>query len=40
MMQYQIASVTADGVKISDSKSAETEWGFAEGLRGYGAQEQ
>jgi 20S proteasome subunit beta 7 len=33
--QYQIAHVTKNGVTISDSKSAETEWGFAEELRGY-----
>jgi 20S proteasome subunit beta 7 len=40
MNQYQVATITAEGVKISDAKSAETEWRFAEGLRGYGAQEQ
>jgi len=38
--KFQIASVTAEGVKISDSKTMETNWGFAEGLRGYGAQNQ
>lgn len=38
--QYQIATITAEGIHISDAKSAETEWRFAEGLRGYGAQEQ
>lgn len=38
--KYQIAKVTKEGVTISDSKSAETVWDFAEGLRGYGAQEQ
>ncbi|RXK35506.1 20S proteasome subunit beta 7 [Tremella mesenterica] len=38
--KYQIATITAEGVKISDSKSAKTEWGFAEGLRGYGAQDR
>lgn len=38
--QYQIATVSDDGVFISESRSSETEWKFAEGLRGYGAQEQ
>lgn len=38
--KYQIATITAEGIHISDAKSAETEWRFAEGLRGYGAQEQ
>lgn len=38
--QYQVATITEEGVKISDSRSAATEWKFAEGLRGYGAQTQ
>ncbi|KIY68180.1 proteasome endopeptidase complex beta subunit [Cylindrobasidium torrendii FP15055 ss-10] len=38
--KYQIAKVTAQGVEISDSKSQDTTWGFAEGIRGYGAQTQ
>ncbi|ODO01876.1 20S proteasome subunit beta 7 [Cryptococcus wingfieldii CBS 7118] len=38
--KYQIATITAEGIRISDSRSAATEWGFAEGLRGYGAQLQ
>ncbi|ORY31952.1 endopeptidase [Naematelia encephala] len=38
--KYQIATVTKEGVQISESKSAETQWGFAEALRGYGAQQQ
>ncbi|KIR63809.1 20S proteasome subunit beta 7 [Cryptococcus bacillisporus CA1873] len=38
--KYQVATITEEGVKISDSKSAPTEWKFAEGLRGYGAQTQ
>ncbi|KIR75255.1 20S proteasome subunit beta 7 [Cryptococcus deuterogattii CA1014] len=38
--KYQVATITEEGVKISDSKSAATEWKFAEGLRGYGAQTQ
>ncbi|KAJ7074513.1 proteasome endopeptidase complex beta subunit [Mycena amicta] len=38
--QYQIATITADGVDISDSRKLETSWSFAEGIRGYGAQTQ
>jgi len=38
--KYQLATVTADGVKISESKFLETSWDFAEGIRGYGAQTQ
>ena len=38
--KYQIAKVTAEGVEISESRSAETQWSFAEGIRGYGAQTQ
>nr|ODN77284.1 20S proteasome subunit beta 7 [Cryptococcus depauperatus CBS 7841] len=38
--KYQVATITEQGINISDSKSASTEWGFAEGLRGYGAQVQ
>ncbi|WVR03331.1 hypothetical protein IAU60_000322 [Kwoniella sp. DSM 27419] len=38
--KFQIANITADGITISDSKTAETYWSFAEGLRGYGAQTQ
>ncbi|WVQ81005.1 hypothetical protein IAT38_003112 [Cryptococcus sp. DSM 104549] len=40
MNKYQIATITEDGVTIGDSKSAPTEWNFAENLRGYGAQTQ
>lgn len=40
MNKYQIATITKEGVKISDSKSSETSWGFAESLRGYGSQTQ
>lgn len=40
LRQYQIATVTQDGVDISASRSAETYWKFAEGLRGYGGQKQ
>ena len=38
--QYQIATITAEGVDISASKTSETQWKFAEGLRGYGPQKQ
>ncbi|KZT30284.1 proteasome endopeptidase complex beta subunit [Neolentinus lepideus HHB14362 ss-1] len=38
--KYQIATITASGVSISDSKALETSWEFAEGIRGYGAQTQ
>ncbi|KAK7059227.1 Proteasome subunit beta type-7 [Paramarasmius palmivorus] len=38
--KYQIAKVTAEGVSISESKSADTVWSFAEGIRGYGSQTQ
>lgn len=40
LFQYQIATITAEGVKISETRSAETQWSFAEGIRGYGAQTQ
>lgn len=39
-IQFQIATITAEGVNISDSISTETVWDFAEGIRGYGAQTQ
>lgn len=35
--RVQIASVTAAGVKISEPYALETDWGFAEKIRGYGA---
>jgi len=38
--KYQIATVTASGISISDSRHLETSWSFAEGIRGYGAQTQ
>ncbi|KAJ7148194.1 nucleophile aminohydrolase [Mycena crocata] len=38
--KYQIATITAAGVHISDSMKLETSWSFAEGIRGYGAQTQ
>ncbi|KAI0294101.1 proteasome endopeptidase complex beta subunit [Multifurca ochricompacta] len=38
--QYQIATITANGVDISGSLKLETAWGFAEGIRGYGSQTQ
>ncbi|KAG0148204.1 hypothetical protein CROQUDRAFT_721810 [Cronartium quercuum f. sp. fusiforme G11] len=38
--KFQIANVTLEGVEISEPIQAPTEWSFAEGLRGYGAQTQ
>ncbi|KAF8130809.1 proteasome endopeptidase complex beta subunit [Boletus edulis] len=38
--KYQLATITAAGVQISDSLHLETSWDFAEGIRGYGAQTQ
>ncbi|KAK2459831.1 hypothetical protein APHAL10511_008152 [Amanita phalloides] len=38
--KYQIATITADGIKISESRQLDTAWAFAEGIRGYGAQIQ
>ncbi|KAI0776877.1 proteasome endopeptidase complex beta subunit [Trametes elegans] len=38
--KYQLATVTAQGVSISDQIQLETKWDFAEGIRGYGAQTQ
>lgn len=38
--KYQIATVTDAGVQISEPQKLETAWGFAEGIRGYGAQTQ
>ncbi|KAL4399165.1 Proteasome subunit beta type-7 [Malassezia pachydermatis] len=38
--RFQVAKVTNDGVHISEPYSVSTEWGFAEGLRGYGPQTQ
>ncbi|ORY85311.1 20S proteasome subunit [Leucosporidium creatinivorum] len=34
--KFQIATVTKRGVEVSEPMEAPTEWGFAEGLRGYG----
>jgi 20S proteasome subunit beta 7 len=38
--KYQVATVTASGTSISESRHLETSWSFAEGIRGYGAQTQ
>ncbi|PSR76223.1 hypothetical protein PHLCEN_2v8588 [Hermanssonia centrifuga] len=38
--KFQIATVKESGVTISDPIILETAWGFAEGIRGYGAQTQ
>jgi len=36
--KFQIATITAAGISISESRQLETSWSFAEGIRGYGAQ--
>lgn len=38
--KFQIGTVTAKGVNVSESRSVKTEWAFAEGIRGYGPQTQ
>ncbi|KAG5636081.1 hypothetical protein H0H81_009157 [Sphagnurus paluster] len=38
--KYQVATITARGISISESRRLETSWSFAEGIRGYGAQTQ
>lgn len=38
--KYQIATITNEGIEVSASKENQTEWKFAEGLRGYGPQKQ
>ncbi|PFH47874.1 hypothetical protein AMATHDRAFT_66607 [Amanita thiersii Skay4041] len=38
--KFQIATITADGVRISEARQLDTSWSFAEGIRGYGAQTQ
>ncbi|KAF9458084.1 proteasome endopeptidase complex beta subunit [Collybia nuda] len=38
--KYQVATITASGTSISESRHLETAWSFAEGIRGYGAQTQ
>ncbi len=38
--KFQVATITASGVSISEAQSLATEWSFAEGIRGYGAQTQ
>ncbi|KAF9360256.1 Proteasome subunit beta type-7 [Mortierella sp. AD094] len=37
MNKFQLAKITAEGVTISEPMSVETEWAFAEKIRGYGA---
>lgn len=37
MNKIQRATVNSDGVKITEPYALETEWGFAEFIRGYGA---
>jgi 20S proteasome subunit beta 7 len=38
--KFQIATITAEGISISESCQLDTSWSFAEGIRGYGAQTQ
>ncbi|KAI0804504.1 nucleophile aminohydrolase [Irpex lacteus] len=38
--KFQISTVTDAGVTISEPIQLDTSWGFAEGIRGYGAQTQ
>ncbi|CAE6447716.1 hypothetical protein ACGC1H_003363 [Rhizoctonia solani] len=38
--KFQIATVTEQGIKIGESMEAQTEWAFADKIRGYGPQEQ
>lgn len=38
--KFQIAKITKDGVEISDSMSVETNWKFAENIKGYAHQTQ
>ncbi|TIA89278.1 hypothetical protein E3P81_02994 [Wallemia ichthyophaga] len=38
--KFQVATITKEGSEISQSMSVDTEWGFAEGIRGYGGQTQ
>ncbi|KAI8972128.1 nucleophile aminohydrolase [Pilobolus umbonatus] len=35
--KYQRAKITESGLEITDPYTLETEWGFAENIRGYGA---
>ncbi|KAI7853509.1 nucleophile aminohydrolase [Circinella umbellata] len=37
MNKFQRATITEAGVKVSEPYGVETEWGFAEKIRGYGA---
>jgi 20S proteasome subunit beta 7 len=38
--KFQIATVNDSGATIGDAESIDTEWSFAEGIRGYGADTQ
>jgi 20S proteasome subunit beta 7 len=38
--RFQIATIDAQGVRMSEPFSLPTSWGFAEGIRGYGPQTQ
>ena len=35
--KIQRATVTSEGIKITEPYSLDTEWGFADSIRGYGA---
>ncbi|KAG0246291.1 nucleophile aminohydrolase [Mortierella sp. GBAus27b] len=37
MNKFQLAKITSTGITISESMTVETEWAFAEKIRGYGA---
>ncbi|KAF9941377.1 Proteasome subunit beta type-7 [Mortierella antarctica] len=37
MNKFQLAKITENGVTISEPMTVETEWAFAEKIRGYGA---
>jgi len=38
--KFQIGVVDDNGVRIGEAESVKTEWNFAEGIRGYGADTQ
>ncbi|CAE6519987.1 unnamed protein product, partial [Rhizoctonia solani] len=38
--KFQIATITEQGITIGESMEAQTEWAFADKIRGYGPQEQ
>ncbi|KAM6499349.1 proteasome endopeptidase complex beta subunit [Amanita muscaria] len=38
--KFQIATITEEGIRISETRHLASSWSFAEGIRGYGAQTQ